>query len=334
MENKLVTNPPLLYGRKMKQARAEKYLGDQISFGGLAESVAATVTKRTGKVLQSIFEIRTVIDDCRSHVTGGIITGLEIWEMAIIPYLTNNCDSWVNIPAKTIDALDNLQNLFYRVLLSVPAGCPTPIMYWDCHGLSMKLRVVQKKLLFLHHLATLDDDSLAKQVFNVQNKLALPGLVEECQEYLVKFGISDITKYSKPQWKRLILDKIDSLNKATLLDTMKCKYKKLDHQKFAEENFELQPYLIDLQTNQARNKFRIRSFMTKTVKMNFPSDEGYKRQLWKCQHCPNIDTQSHIQHCPAYEHLREGKNLDNDLDLVKYFQQVIAMREANDDIDG
>ena len=75
----------------------------------------------------------------------------------------------------------------------------------------------------------LDDDSLAKQVFNVQNKLALPGLVEECQEYLVKFGISDITKYSKPQWKRLILEKIDSLNKATLLDTMKYNYKKLDH---------------------------------------------------------------------------------------------------------
>ena len=63
MENKLAKNPPLLYGQKMKQVRAEKYLGDQISFGGLGESVAATVTKRTGKVLQSIFEIRTVIDD-------------------------------------------------------------------------------------------------------------------------------------------------------------------------------------------------------------------------------------------------------------------------------
>ena len=114
---------------------------------------------------------------------------------------------------------------------------------------------------------------------------------------------------------------------------MKSKYKKLDHKKFAEENFELQPYLTDLRTNQARSKFRIRSFMTKTVKMNFPNDEGFKRQLWKCQHCTNIDTQSHIQHCPAYEHLREGKNLDSDPDFVKYFQQVIAMREGNDDTD-
>ena len=166
-------DPPLLYGQKMKQVREEKYLGEQISSGGLAESVAATVTKRTGRVLQSIFEIRTMIDDCRSHVTGGIITGLEIWESAVIPYLTSNCDTWVKVPAKTIEALDYLQNLFYRVLLSVPVGCPIPIMYWDCAGLSMKLRIVQAKLLFLHHLATLEDDSLAKQVYNVQKRLEL-----------------------------------------------------------------------------------------------------------------------------------------------------------------
>ena len=195
--------------------------------------------------------------------------------------------------------MDYLQNLFYRVLLSVPVGCPIPIMYWDCAGLSMKLRIVQSKLLFLHHLATLDDDSLAKQVYNVQKRLELPGLVEECQEYFIKFGICDITKYSKTQWKTLIKKCVQNLNKDTLLDTMKSSYKKLDHNKFATEKFELKPYLLNLQTDDARQKFRLRSFMTKTVKMNFPSDIVFKKQLWKCSHCPNIDTQSHIRHCPV-----------------------------------
>ena len=114
-ESTSTLDPPLLYGQKMKQVQEDKYFGEQISSGGLAESVTATVTKRTGRVLQSIFEIRTMIDDCRSHVTGGIITGLEIWESAVIPYLTSNCDTWVKVPAKTIEALDYLQNLFYRV---------------------------------------------------------------------------------------------------------------------------------------------------------------------------------------------------------------------------
>ena len=47
LEKKLIENPPQLYGRNMKQVKAEKYLGDQIS-STLAVSVAATVTKRSG----------------------------------------------------------------------------------------------------------------------------------------------------------------------------------------------------------------------------------------------------------------------------------------------
>ena len=76
--------------------KCEKYLGDQISAGGMAESATATINKRKGKVVTSIFEISTLMDDCRSHVTGGITTTMEIWEMAVCPYLLNNCDTWCN----------------------------------------------------------------------------------------------------------------------------------------------------------------------------------------------------------------------------------------------
>ena len=68
--------------------------------------------------------------------------------------------------------------------------------------------------------------------------------------------------------------------------------------------------------------------MTRLVKMNFPSDRVYSSDLWSCWHCPNIDTQAHIRHCPAYQHLRMDKNLDNDMDLVKFFQEVIKLRES------
>ena len=110
-------------------------------------------------MLQTIFDIRAVIDDCRSHVTGAIITGLEIWEMAAIPFLLNNCDSWTGIDESTITELDKLQNLFYRVLLQVPVGCPTPMLYWDCGGLLMENSILRTKMLFLHHVATLSPDS-------------------------------------------------------------------------------------------------------------------------------------------------------------------------------
>ena len=327
LEDDFESNPPLLYGQKMKQVAQEKYLGDQINCGGLAASVSATVHKRKGKVLQTIFDIRAVIDDCRSHVTGAITTGLEIWEMAAVPFLLNNSDSWTGIADSTITELDNLQNLFYRVLLQVPVGCPIPMLYWDCGGLLMRNRILKNKLLFLHHVATLSPDSVAKQVYLVQKRLELPGLLMECQEHLAKFQSDEITSYSKTQWKKFIVDKINLKNQDELLDQVKSSYKKISYIELIGEKCELKSYMRNLDLSAARDKFRIRSKMTKTVKMNYPSDKGYKADLWRCWHCPSLDTQSHIMTCPAYQHFREDKNLDNDQDLVKFFRQVIQLRD-------
>ena len=35
-------------------------------------------------------ETKAVIEDCRANAIGGIIVGLEIWELAILPHLLNN----------------------------------------------------------------------------------------------------------------------------------------------------------------------------------------------------------------------------------------------------
>ena len=87
---------------------------------------------------------------------------------------------------------------------------------------------------------------------------------------MVKFGIDDSTKYSEVQWKTLKQKKIRIINRETLLITMKCRYKNWITK--------CHPYLTILQTNEARQKFRLRSFMTKTIKMNFSSDVGFKKQ--------------------------------------------------------
>ena len=113
-----------------------------------------------------------------------------------------------------------------------------PILYWDCGGLTMNHRIVQKKLLLLHHIANLEDDSLAKQVYTIQSKLLLPGLVQECQKYLVQFEVIDLTKFTKTQWKNLVRQKIYTLNRDNLLHKMKSSYKKLDHKLFESENYE------------------------------------------------------------------------------------------------
>ena len=93
-----------------------------------------------------------------------------------------------------------------------------------------------------------------------------------------------------------------------------------------DEAYERKTYLSDLNMNDARVLFRIR---TRTIKckMNQSSSQANKASLWQCQGCGNVDTQTHILYCPSYQHLRERKSLDNDQDLVNYFTEVLKLRD-------
>ena len=61
--------------------------------------------------------------------------------------------------------------------------------------------------------------------------------------------------------------------------------------------------------------------MTKTVKLNYKNDPSNKKKMWMCDDCTSVDSQEHILWCPAYGHLRLEKNLEDDRDLTRYFQQ-------------
>ena len=147
--------PLTLCGNLMKEKVSDKYLGDYIHCQGTAASVQCTVQNRSGRISLNIVESRAIIEDCRVNAVGGLLAGLELWEMAILPSLLNNCQTWINISDESIKILEDLQNTMYRTLLSVPRTCPIPALCWDMGALQMRLRIKQKKLEFLWHLNNL-----------------------------------------------------------------------------------------------------------------------------------------------------------------------------------
>ena len=140
----------------------------------------------------------------------------------------------------------------------------------------------------------------------------------------------NVLEYTTEQWKNIIKKKMKEKNCSDLVARMK-RYKKIDSWKMSQENFEIKPYIAKLNLAEARDKFRLRSFMTRTVKMNYASDKQYAADLWSCWHCKKIDSQPHIKICPAYQKFRENKDLENDHDLVNYFRDVIKLRDNMDD---
>ena len=61
-------------------------------------------------------------------------------------------------------------------------------MNWDVNVLTMENQIIKKKLKLAHHIATLDENSLANEVFMTQKQFHFPGLVQEVSEFTVSPG--------------------------------------------------------------------------------------------------------------------------------------------------
>ena len=68
----LKTNPIMCGKFEMKQAEKEKWLGQQISAGGLAESVAETVAAKEGKIKAACIEVANIVNSWRTEIVGGL----------------------------------------------------------------------------------------------------------------------------------------------------------------------------------------------------------------------------------------------------------------------
>ena len=321
---------PLKYdGLMMKEKECEKYLGDMINGGGLSESIESTITERHGRIFGSILEIRTILEDYRSSRAGGVTSGIMLWEVAVIPSLINNSETWTELEETQLERMEDLQSMLLRTLFNTAKTTPRALLYWDTGVLPISYKIEQQKLLFLHHLVILSEDSLAKQIYIQQKNNDFPGLVPECKELIKKYNLADIISEenipSKLSWKNTVKRAIRDHCASELKTEIKEKYKKLENIETEKENFEAKPYLTELNLIQARTKFKLRSRMLE-LRNNYKGE--YRKTNLLCEGCKvSIETQDHVLFCPFYSDLRQDIDLSCDKDLVNYYREVMNIRE-------
>ena len=190
-----------------------------------------------------------------------------------------------------------------------------------------------------------------------------PSLVTECQPLLAELGITDITAYTKYQWKRTMKYHFFMRNKNQLIEMSK-KYKKIDSDELAKEDFRMKSYFKSLNTQSARLQFKINSKMTPRVASNFHRDPKYRSIDYLCVGCSvakksqggsvrvgggvargvdggeaetvageggvtlnkSLDSEDHILRCLSYQDLRQNLDLNKQSEMLKYFQLVIERR--------
>jgi hypothetical protein len=232
------------------------------------------------------------------HKLGGISSGVNVFNMAILPALVNNAETWIQAPSNSIGRLDNLQNILMRCLLAVPNSAPIPSLNWDIGLVFMEQIINQKKLMFLHYLRTLDNQVLAKEIFLVQKESNFPGYVPEVRNLISLYELPNIldthSNMSKDKWARLVKEAIKKYFETELRNKMMNGYSKLKNSKLIEEHLGMKDCVTKMTLSDARTNFRIRSSMVNNVKLNQRSNPEYERKLWLCDECGKVDSQNHI----------------------------------------
>ena len=222
LKEELAENPLMCGEVEMKMTDADKWLGDYLHTDGLAASVLETISQREGKVKGAALEIAAIVDDWRSHVVGGFVSGFLLWESCCVSSLLHNSGSWVGLSGQAEQRLESLQLWFLRLLLRQGPGVASGSLLWETKTLSMKLRIWREKLSLALHIVRLPEDSIGKKIWEEQKLYGWPGLVAEVQEISKELDIDDVntTKLSKTAFRKTVTDACHQLNEARLHEEM------------------------------------------------------------------------------------------------------------------
>ena len=321
---------PLMSGEvEVKTKEANKWLGQQLTEGGLADSVDATVTAREAKIKGASMEILSIVRDWRTEVVGGMETALLLWEACVVPSLLHGSGTWKNITARTEKRMNSLQHWFTRLVLQLGPGAPLAALSWDTGLIDMKLRVWREKLFMVLHLRSLCENSLASKVYREQLDRGWPGLSQEVKLICNKLEIEDCntTKINKKEFKKIINEAIIKKNEEEIKIHAQGKTK---CERIFSEKYGRKEYLGQKKIGEVREYFRSR-FGLQPFAGNYSNDKRFSRTGWLCR-CGVKEVEGHLATCQVYDDITARyTNLKEDGQLVSYYREVLERRTLLDD---
>ena len=174
-EKELELNPLVFSSFTMKRRTEDKYLGQILHEDGLSASAAATVKDRAGRFKGAVFEIRSIIEEFSMQCIGGMTAAKTLLERALLPSLLAGSCNWTGVRKETEEACDELIYLFWRCMFKVPESTPKIGLIAETSTIRTKWRIWTQKLMLVKRLQNMNMSVLARQIYEKQLKLGLPG---------------------------------------------------------------------------------------------------------------------------------------------------------------
>jgi hypothetical protein len=177
---------------------------------------------------------------------------------------------------------------------------------------------------------------MAGKVYREQVAMDWPGLAEETKEICTKLGIENCntanitTTLDKNHYKRIIKEAIVKKNESILRGQAEGKIKCV---KIMKEQYGKKNYIGESLISDVRTWYRTRVGLLPFAG-NYSHDRRFAKTDWMCRCEEAKENEPHLRsgECPAYDDIIANyRNLDDDEELVKYFQEVLERRDRIDD---
>ena len=312
----------IAHDTEMEVVEKEKYVGDIITGDG---KHTKNVTTRRSKGLGIISEIVTILDGlCLGpHY---FTTALLMRQCMLLSILLFNSETWLRLTKKDLNKIEAVDRMFLRRIFHVPNSVPTSFLYLETGCIPLHYVMKMKRVMFLHHILTREDNALIKRVFWAQVQQPVKG--DWClivREDLESIGLADLSfekiqKMEKEALRTLLKNQVrETAFNNLIAEKRKCsKLSGLDY-----SSLECQSYLSP-QSN-LTNKMKRTLFRWRSHTINVSHNIGKKEAL--CPLCEKAeDTQYHLLTCQMLA-IPEPWNIESVIQALRKREIILEQRK-------
>ena len=197
------------HNTEMEVVMKEKYVGDMVTGDG---KHSKNLDARRSKGMGVISEILSILDGMclGAHY---FVSALMMRQSMLVMVLLTNSETWLRLTQKDLGKLEGIDRLFIRRIFQVPNSTPIPFLYLETGCIPIRYIMKMKRIIYLHHILTRNEEALIKRAFWAQQRKPAKG--DWCivvREDLVALGLGHLS-----------LENIQSMNEEALRTLLKTK---------------------------------------------------------------------------------------------------------------
>ena len=83
----------------------------------------------------------------------------------LLKVLLFNSEAWLRITKKDLEKLEGIDRVFMRRIFQVPNSVPSSFLYLETGCVPIRYVMKTKRIMFLHHILTREENALISQDF-------------------------------------------------------------------------------------------------------------------------------------------------------------------------